>query len=120
LRDAGLNEFFLLVGDRAEIGGDLFLELAGDLVAAIARLHPFPKMNVVVVLSGIVEQTLVLAERPFHNLFNRLVFPFGALGQIIAVIDLGKMVLVVVVLERLARHVGREHIIGIGKFGQRE
>ena len=77
-------------------------------------------MNVVVVLSGIVEQSLVLAVRPFHNLFNRLVFPFGSLGQIIAVVDVGEMVLVVVVLERLARHVGRERIIGIGKFGQRE
>ena len=77
-------------------------------------------MNVVVMLSGIVEQSLVLAERPSHNLFNRLVFPFGALGQLIAVVDVGKMMLVVVVLERLARHVGRERIIGIGKLGQRE
>ena len=77
-------------------------------------------MNVVVMLSGIVEQTLVFAERPFHNLFDGLVFPFGALGQIIAVVDVGKMVLVVVVLERLARHVGRERIVGIRKLGQRE
>ena len=50
MRDAGLNEFFLHFGDGAEIGGDLFFELAGDLVAAIARLH---KMNVVVVLSAL-------------------------------------------------------------------
>jgi hypothetical protein len=77
-------------------------------------------MNVVVVLSGIVEQPLVLAERPFHNLFNWLVVPFGALGQIIAVVDIGEMVLVVVVFERLTRHVGRERIVGIGKIGQRE
>jgi hypothetical protein len=51
--DAEGNEFFLHFGDGAEI--------AGDFVTATAGLHPFPKMNVVLMLSGIVEQTLVSA-----------------------------------------------------------
>src|SRR5262245_13548944 len=38
LRDAGLDEVFLHLRDRAEIGDDLLLEIAGDLVAATVGL----------------------------------------------------------------------------------
>src|SRR5215475_12077588 len=62
LRDAGLGKVFLHLGDAAEITVDLRLELAGNLVAATIRLHPFPEMDVVVMLAGIVEEPSVFAE----------------------------------------------------------
>src|SRR6476620_6212326 len=62
LRDAGLGEVFLHLADAAEITVDLRLELAWDLVAAAVRLHPFPEMDVVVMLAGIVEEPGVFAE----------------------------------------------------------
>src|SRR5579862_5838512 len=68
LGDAGLDEIFLEFRDRADVGCDLLFELAGDLVAAAALLHPLPEMNVVVVLGGIVEQPGVLAEGAFDDL----------------------------------------------------
>src|SRR4029077_20706311 len=70
LGDAGLDEIFLELGDRADVGGDLLFQLAGDLVAAAAFLHPFPEMNVVVVLGGIVEEAGVLAEGAFDDLLD--------------------------------------------------
>src|SRR5215813_14403208 len=78
LGDAGLDELFLHLGERAEIGRDLLLEVARKLVTATVRLHPLPKMGVVVMLSGIVEERGVLAERAAHDLFERLAFPLGA------------------------------------------
>src|SRR6516165_11950096 len=56
LRDAGLNKVFLHLGDGAEVGDDLFFEIAGKLVAAAIGFHPLPKMQVVIVLAGIVEE----------------------------------------------------------------
>src|SRR5262249_32920578 len=56
LRDACLDEFLFHLRNRPEIGCDLLLERARDFVAAAARLHPFPKMRVIEVLAGIVEQ----------------------------------------------------------------
>src|ERR1700722_6548605 len=84
LGDAGLNEIFLELCDRADVGGDLLFQLAGNLVAAAALLHPLPEMNVVVVLSGIVEQAGILAEGAFDDLLDRLVFPLRAFGEVIA------------------------------------
>src|SRR5215471_19886023 len=75
---AGLREIFLHLGDAAEIAVDLGLELAGNLVAAAVRLHPLPEMGVIVVLPGIVEEARVLAERPLHDLLQRLSLPFRA------------------------------------------
>src|SRR5579862_3669323 len=60
LGDAGLDEIFLEFCDRADVGRDLLFEFSGDLVAAAALLHPFPEMNVVVVMGGIVEEAGVL------------------------------------------------------------
>src|SRR6516162_7507883 len=57
LCDAGLNEFFLHLGDRPEVGDDFLFKIAWNLVTAPIRLHPLPEMNVVVVLAGIVEES---------------------------------------------------------------
>src|SRR5262245_42494802 len=75
LRDAGLDEVFLHLRDRAEIGDDLLLEIAGNLVAAAVGLHPLPEMDVVVVLAGIVEEPGILAEGTLHHVLERLSFP---------------------------------------------
>src|SRR5262245_20778648 len=96
LGDARLDEIFLGLGGAAEIGIDLGLEAAGNLVAAAARLHPLPEMSVIVVLACVVEEAGVLAVRALHDLFERLVFPLGALEQVVAVVDVGEVLLVVV------------------------
>ena len=82
LGDAGLGEIFLHLVEAAEVAVDLGLELAGDFVAAAVRLHPFPEMQVVVMLAGIVEEAGILAEGALHDLFQRLAFqpvPFSSL-----------------------------------------
>ena len=86
-------------GHRPDVGGELLLKLAGNLVAAAALLHPLPEMSVVEVLGGVVEQAWILAEGAFDNLFDRLVLPFRALGQIIAGVHVGLMMLVVMEFE---------------------
>ena len=83
-------------------------------------LHPLPKMQVVVVLAGIVEEAGILAEGALHHLFKALAFPFRAFDQVVAVVDIGKVVLVVMELERLLGHVGAERIMSVGQFGERE
>src|SRR5262249_53921878 len=101
-------------------GNDLLFERARNLVAAAIRLHPMPEMQMVVVLAGIVEEAGILAERALHDVFERLVFPFRAGKQLVAVVDIGLVMLVVMIFERLARHVGGEGIVGIGEVGQRK
>src|SRR5580704_9058763 len=63
LGDTGLDEILFHFGDRPQVRNDLLFQIAGNLVAAAALLHPLPEMSVVVVLAGIIEQTRVLAER---------------------------------------------------------
>ena len=53
------------------------------VVAAAALFHPLPKMDVVVMLAGIVEETLVLAEGALDHFLDRLVLPLGALSQVV-------------------------------------
>ena len=74
-------------------------------------------MDVVVVLAGIVEERLVLAEGAFEDLLDRLVLPLGALGQIVSGRHIGLMMLVVMEFEGLARHVRRESVISIRQIG---
>ena len=62
-------------------------------------------MTVVVVLGGIVEESLIPPERALHDLLDRLVFPFCTFGQVVGGDHVGLVVLVVMELERLARHV---------------
>ncbi len=118
LGHAGLNEVFLHLGDRAEVRDDLLLEIAGNLVAAAVRLHPLPEVEVVVVLAGIVEHGRVLAVGALDDLLERFALEFRALDRVVAVVDVGEVVLVVVVLQRLLRHVGLEGVMRIGKIGQ--
>ena len=58
----GLNEIGAELVVAAEIGVDRLLQLARQLLAAAALLHPLPEMDVVVVLAGIVEEAGILAE----------------------------------------------------------
>src|ERR1700745_2763222 len=67
LCDAGLNEVFLHLGDRADIGNDLFFEVTRKLVAAAVGFHPLPKMQMVVMLACVVEQSGILSERALDD-----------------------------------------------------
>jgi len=77
-------------------------------------------MDVVVVLAGIVEEALVLAVAFLDDLFEGLSFEAGAFQQLVAVGDIGLMVLVVMKFKRLARHERRKGVIVIRQGGQFE
>jgi hypothetical protein len=77
-------------------------------------------VDVVVVLTRIVEQAGILAERALYHLLERLAFPLAALEQIIAVGDIGLVVLVVMIFQRFTRHVRGERIVCIREIGQRK
>ena len=53
-------------------------------------------------LASIVEEAGILAERALHHVFQRFSLPFGAFEEIVAVVDVSKVVLVVVIFERFA------------------
>src|SRR5579884_2312483 len=89
LGHAGLHEILLHLGEAAKIAVDPGLELAGDLVAAAVRLHPFPEMDVVVMLTGIVEEARILPERALDHLLERLALEPAAREQLVAVVDIG-------------------------------
>ena len=56
-----------------------------------------------------------------HDVFDRFVFPFGAGNQLVAIVDIGLVVQVVVIFERFLRHAkGSKRVMGIGKIGKRE
>src|SRR5208283_5209597 len=71
LGHARLDQVFLGLVDRAERVLERLLDLAGDRSAAV-RLHPPPEVQVVEVLSGVIEHRGVLAERAFDNLLSDL------------------------------------------------
>ena len=71
-------------------------------------------------LAGIVEQRLVGAVGRRDDLLDGLAFETRAFEQLVAGIDIGLVVLVVVELEGLLRHVGAERVVGVGQFGQGE
>ena len=97
-----MDQVFLDLSQWANVGGQLLLEFAGQLVAAAALLHPFPEVNVVEMLRRIVKQSGIFTERAFHNLLYRFVFPFGAFGKIITRVHISLMMFVVMEFERLA------------------
>ena len=66
-------------------------------------------------LAGIVEQAGMLAEGLLDDFFEALALEAAVLEQVIAVGDVGLVMLVVVVLERFLAHVRTEGIIGIGQ-----
>src|SRR5262249_44963818 len=72
LSDASGNELLLHLVIGTKVFGDLLLEIARELGAAAAGFHPFPKMQMVVVLARIVEESRILAERAGNNLLKRL------------------------------------------------
>src|SRR2546429_8334948 len=82
LADAGRDKIRLRLGDAAEILVDRGLQLGGKLVASAALLHPFPEVDVIVVLARIVEHGRGLAVRTLHDLLERLVFPLGPLERV--------------------------------------
>src|SRR5690606_13431282 len=60
-------------------------------------------------------EALVGAVGLLDDLFQREVRKACFLGKLVAVVDIGLVVLVVVVFERLARHVGGEGVVIVGK-----
>ena len=65
-------------------------------------------------LAGVVEHGGVLAERALDDLLERLALPLGPFQRIIAVVDVGQMMLVVMEFEGLCRHVGFQRVMRIG------
>src|SRR5215469_6993213 len=74
----------------------------------------------VVMLRGVVEEAGIAAEGALDHLFERLAFPLAAAQKLVCGLYIGFVVLVMVVFERLARHVGRQRIIRIGEIGKGE
>ena len=56
-------------------------------------------------LAGVVEDGGILAERALDDFLERLALPLCSLEHVVAVVDIGQVVLVVMKLERFARHV---------------
>src|SRR5512139_1660183 len=108
LTDARGLEIGLELVEAAEVLVDLLLELARQLGAAAIGLHPAPEVDMVIVLAGIVEDRRVLAERALDDLLKGLAFPFGPLERVVAVGDIGLVMLVVVIFQRFLRHMGPE------------
>ena len=70
-------------------------------------------MHVVVVLADVVEEAGVLRVALLDHLLEILALEPRALDQVVGVGDVRLMVLVVVVLERLLRHVRLQRVVGI-------
>ncbi len=119
LGDARLDEVFLGLVDRAEPILQRLLEFARNFPAAL-RFHPLPEVGVVIMLPCVVEHRGILAERPLDDFLQRLAFPLGSLERVVAVVDIGQVVLVVMKFERLARHDRSQRVVRIRQFGQRE
>ena len=70
-----------------------------------ARPHHFPELVVVPQLADIVENPILRHGRGVigagDDLFHRLAVPLGAGNQLVAIVDIGLVVQVVVILERL-------------------
>ena len=71
LAGAGRSEVRLELVVAAEIAVECLLQLAGQVLAADALLHPFPEMDVIVVLRGVVEEPGILAVGLLYDLFQR-------------------------------------------------
>src|SRR5712675_857156 len=120
LADAGGGEIGLEFFQPAEVLVDLLFQPARPFVAAAVRLHPVPEMQMVVMLAGIVEHGRILSERTLDDLLEGFALEFGALHRVIAVGDVGLVMLVVVKFQRLLGHMRRKGVMGIGKIGKRE
>src|SRR5690606_7466500 len=67
---------------------------------------------------GIVEEGLVLAEGLLDDLLDRQIVHPGFRCQLVAGVNIGLVVLVVMVLKRLPRHVGLKRLVVIGQVRQ--
>ena len=110
-------------GDGAEAFGQGLFEAARH--SRGARTHHLPELVVVPKLADVVEDAVLrdggLVIGADDDLFERLALPLGPGNQLVAVVDIGLVVQVVVILERLARHTfGGQRVVSIGKIGERE
>ena len=82
--------------------------------------HHFPELHMVPMLACIVEDAVLGHSACLigacDDFFNRFAFPFGACNQLIAIIDIGLVVQVVVEFQCLGRHpLCGKRIMGIGQ-----
>ncbi len=71
-------------------------------------------------LAGIVEQRLVRAVARLDDFLDALAGEVRAFQQLIAGVDIGLVVLVVVKLEGFLRHVGPQRVVRVGQLRQGE
>ncbi len=71
-------------------------------------------------LAGIVEEAGILAEALLDDVLEALVLQPRAFEQLVAVGDVGLVVLVVMIFERFGGHEGLKRVIGVGQIGQLE
>ena len=94
---------------------------AGDLLAAAVGLHPVPEVDVVVMLADVVDEAGVLAgERCDADLLDRLALQTRADDELVAVVDIGLVMLVVMELQCFRRHVGLQSVVGVWQVGEFE
>src|SRR5262249_16209703 len=87
---------------------------------AAIGLHPAPEVDVVVMLTGIVEHGWILAERALHDLLEGLAFEFGPLDRVVAVGDIGLVVLVMVKFQCFLRDRRPKGVICVRQGGKRK
>jgi hypothetical protein len=73
-------------------------------------------MQVIIVLACIVEERLIAAIADLDDVDKVLVLETGALEELVAVLYVSEVVLIVVILQRLGRHVRLQGVIGVWKF----
>src|SRR5262249_9016612 len=90
--------------------------------AAATFLHPLPEVDVIVVLTDVVDDRRIFGrEGRLADILDRFAFVFGAgAGNLVAIVDVGLVMLVVVKLQRLGGHVGRQGIVSVGELGKLE
>mmetsp|Transcript_3644 Transcript_3644/g.6710 ORF Transcript_3644/g.6710 Transcript_3644/m.6710 type:complete len:249 (+) Transcript_3644:164-910(+) len=113
-------------------GGELRLELgdgAEALVQGVFQLgrhrgrvgaHHFPELVMVPQLADVVENTRLRDSvgiiRALDDFFEGFAFPLRALNRLVAVVDIGLVVQVVVIFQRLGGHaMGGKSVVRIGK-----
>src|SRR5690606_27482292 len=94
------------------------LQRCRQVLAAAVLLHPLPEMDAVVMLGSLVEERLVLAVGRKDDLFDGLATEPGFSSELVAHVDIGLVVLVVVIVKRLLGHEGLESLIVVGQFRQ--
>src|SRR5690606_14724019 len=104
LRDAGLDKLRAESIKRSETLINSRFQVTGDVSAAI-WLHPVPEMQVVPVLSRIVEQSRLrrVLERRYNHFLQAFTLQPRSGGQFITLNHIGVVVLVMVVFQGFSR-----------------